>query len=116
MKAEINYTLKYYVDKAKEIEKMGAHILAIKDMSALLKPYAAKKLITALKNEISIPVHLHTHDTTGNGVATVLMAADAGVDIVDTAFNSMSGLTSQPALNSVVAALSIQIEILELIK
>ena len=78
------YSLKYYVDKAKEIEKMGAHILAIKDMSALLKPYAAKKLITALKDEISIPIHLHTHDTTGNGVATVLMAADAGVDIVDT--------------------------------
>jgi pyruvate carboxylase len=74
-------------------------------MSALLKPYAAKKLITALKNEVSIPIHLHTHDTTGNGVATVLMAADAGVDIVDTTFNSMSGLTSQPALNSIVAAL-----------
>jgi pyruvate carboxylase len=99
------YSLKYYVDKAKEIEKMGAHILAIKDMSALLKPYAAKKLITALKNEISIPIQLHTHDTTGNGVATVLMAADAGVDIIDTTFNSMSGLTSQPALNSIVAAL-----------
>ncbi|GAA0076278.1 pyruvate carboxylase [Clostridium sp. CTA-5] len=99
------YTLKYYVDKAKEIEKMGAHILAIKDMSALLKPYAAKKLIKALKDEISIPIHLHTHDTTGNGVATVLMAADAGVDIIDTTFNSMSGLTSQPALNSIVAAL-----------
>ena len=99
------YSLKYYVDKAKEIEKMGAHILGIKDMSALLKPYAAKKLITALKDEISIPIHLHTHDTTGNGVATVLMAADAGVDIVDTTFNSMSGLTSQPALNSIVAAL-----------
>ena len=99
------YSLKYYVEKAKEIEKMGAHILAIKDMSALLKPYAAKKLITALKDEISIPIHLHTHDTTGNGVATVLMAADAGVDIVDTTFNSMSGLTSQPALNSIVAAL-----------
>ena len=99
------YSLDYYVRKAKEIENMGAHILGIKDMSALLKPYAAKKLITALKNEISIPIHLHTHDTTGNGVATVLMAADAGVDIVDTAFNSMSGLTSQPALNSVVAAL-----------
>ncbi|WP_026886773.1 pyruvate carboxylase [Clostridium beijerinckii] len=99
------YSLKYYVDKAKEIEKMGAHILAIKDMSALLKPYAAKKLITALKNEVSIPIHLHTHDTTGNGVATVLMAADSGVDIVDTTFNSMSGLTSQPALNSIVAAL-----------
>jgi len=99
------YSLEYYVKKAKEIEKMGAHILGIKDMSALLKPYAAKKLITALKNEISIPIHLHTHDTTGNGVATVLMAADAGVDIVDTTFNSMSGLTSQPALNSIVAAL-----------
>lgn len=99
------YSLDYYVKKAKEIEKMGAHILGIKDMSALLKPYAAKKLITALKNEISIPIHLHTHDTTGNGVATALMAADAGVDIIDTTFNSMSGLTSQPALNSIVAAL-----------
>ena len=99
------YTLDYYVKFAKEIEKSGAHILGIKDMSALLKPYAALKLIRALKNEISIPIHLHTHDTTGNGVATVLMAAHAGVDIADTAFNSMAGLTSQPALNSVVAAL-----------
>ncbi|WP_461205244.1 pyruvate carboxylase [Clostridium sp. DL1XJH146] len=99
------YSLEYYVNKAKEIEKMGAHILGIKDMSALLKPYAAYKLIKALKSEISIPIHLHTHDTTGNGVATVMMAAEAGVDIVDTALNSMSGLTSQPALNSVVAAL-----------
>ncbi|MCT8976340.1 pyruvate carboxylase [Clostridium sp. CX1] len=99
------YTLEYYIKLAKEIEKTGAHILGIKDMSALLKPYAALKLIRALKNEISIPIHLHTHDTTGNGVATVLMAAHAGVDIVDTAFNSLSGLTSQPALNSVVAAL-----------
>ncbi|EPY2277033.1 pyruvate carboxylase [Clostridium sporogenes] len=99
------YNLQYYVDLAKEIEKTGAHILGIKDMSALLKPYATVKLIKALKNEISIPIHLHTHDTTGNGVATVLMAAHAGVDIVDTAFNSMSGLTSQPALNSIVAAL-----------
>lgn len=99
------YSLKYYVDLAKQIEASGAHILAIKDMSALLKPYAAHKLVKALKEEISIPVHLHTHDTTGNGVATILMAAEAGVDIVDTAFNAMSGLTSQPALNSVVAAL-----------
>ncbi|NLM04515.1 MAG: pyruvate carboxylase [Clostridiales bacterium] len=99
------YSLQYYVDMAKEIEKTGAHILGIKDMSALLKPYAADKLIRALKQEISIPIHLHTHDTSGNGIATILMAADAGVDIVDTAFNSMSGLTSQPALNSVVAAL-----------
>jgi pyruvate carboxylase len=99
------YSLKYYVNKAKEIENMGAHILGIKDMAGLLKPYAAAKLIKALKNEISIPIHLHTHDTSGNGVATLLMAAEAGVDIVDTAFNSMSGLTSQPALNSVVASL-----------
>ncbi len=99
------YSLKYYVNMAKEIEKMGAHILAIKDMAGLLKPYAATKLIKALKEEVSIPIHLHTHDTSGNGVATLLMAAEAGVDIVDTAFNSMSGLTSQPALNSIVAAL-----------
>lgn len=99
------YTLDYYVKKAKEIEKMGAHILGIKDMSALLKPYAAFKLIKALKEEISIPIHLHTHDTTGNGVATALLAAEAGVDIVDTAIDSMAGLTSQPSLNSIVAAL-----------
>ncbi|MDD3364527.1 MAG: pyruvate carboxylase [Syntrophomonas sp.] len=99
------YSLKYYIQTAKEIEKMGAHILGIKDMAGLLKPYAAKKLIRELKNEISIPIHLHTHDTSGNGVSTLLVAAEAGVDIVDTAFNSMSGLTSQPALNSVVAAL-----------
>ncbi|EYE87402.1 hypothetical protein Q428_13510 [Fervidicella metallireducens AeB] len=99
------YNLDYYITLAKEIEKTGAHILGIKDMSALLKPYAAYKLIKTLKESISIPIHLHTHDTTGNGVATILMAAEAGVDIVDTAFDSMSGLTSQPALNSVVAAL-----------
>ncbi|MBX4260072.1 pyruvate carboxylase [Clostridium estertheticum] len=99
------YNLDYYIKLAKEIEKTGAHILGIKDMSALLKPHAAFKLIKALKQEVGMPIHLHTHDTTGNGVATVLMAAQAGVDIVDTAFNSMSGLTSQPALNSVVAAL-----------
>lgn len=99
------YSIKYYVDLAKELEKTGCHIIAIKDMSGLLKPYASKKLITALKNEITVPIHLHTHDTTGNGVATILMAAEAGVDIADTAVNSMSGLTSQPALNSVVAAL-----------
>lgn len=100
------YTLKYYLNIAKEIEKMGAHVLGIKDMSGLLKPYAAAKLIRALKQEISIPIHLHTHDTSGNGVATVLMAAEEGLDIADTALSPMSGLTSQPALNSVVAALA----------
>ena len=100
------YSLKYYVNLAKKLERRGAHILAIKDMSALLKPMAADKLVRALKNEISIPVHLHTHDTSGNGVVTVYAAANAGVDIVDTAFNSMAGLTSQPPLNSVIAALN----------
>ncbi|MGN0658679.1 MAG: pyruvate carboxylase [Emergencia sp.] len=98
------YNLDYYIRMAKELEKRGSHILGIKDMSGLLKPMAAYKLVDALKQEISIPIHLHTHDTSGNGVATILMAAQAGVDIVDAAFNSMSGLTSQPALNSVVAA------------
>ena len=90
---------------AKELEHRGAHVLAIKDMSSLLKPLAAHKLITALKQEIGIPVHLHTHDTSGNGGATLMMAAMAGVDIVDAAFSSMAGLTSQPSLNSLVAAL-----------
>ena len=99
------YNLAYYVKMAQELEKRGTHILGIKDMSGLLKPMAAQKLISTLKQEIGIPIHLHTHDTSGNGVATILMAAQAGVDIVDAAFNSMSGLTSQPALNSVVAAL-----------
>jgi len=99
------YALQYYVKMAKEIERMGAHILAVKDMAGLLKPYAASKLIRALKQEISIPIHLHTHDTSGNGLATLLMAAEEGVDIVDTAMNPMAGLTSQPALNSVIAAL-----------
>lgn len=103
--SKTKYTLSYYVKMAKELEKRGAHILGIKDMSGLLKPTAASKLVGALKQEIGIPVHLHTHDTSGNGVATVLMAAQAGVDIVDAAFNSMSGLTSQPALNSIVASL-----------
>ncbi|MFW5979187.1 MAG: pyruvate carboxylase [Halanaerobium sp.] len=100
------YDLDYYVELAKGIEEMGAHILGIKDMAGLLKPYAAYELIKALKAEISIPIHLHTHDTSGNGGATLLMAAEAGVDIVDTAFNTMAGLTSQPPLNSIVAALT----------
>lgn len=104
-KSKTKYDLDYYIKTAKEIEKTGAHILGIKDMSSLLKPQAAYELVKALKSEVSIPIHLHTHDTSGNGIATVLMAAHAGVDIVDTAFNSMAGLTSQPALNSVVAAL-----------
>ncbi len=104
-KTKTKYTLDYYLETAKELERTGAHILGIKDMASLLKPEAAYQLIKELKKEIKIPIHLHTHDTSGNGIATLLMATLAGVDIVDAAFNSMSGLTSQPALNSVVAAL-----------
>jgi len=100
------YDLKYYINLAKEIERRGAHILGIKDMSGLLKPYAAYKLVSALKNEIGLPVHLHTHDTSGNGVATLLKAAEAGVDIVDTAISSLSSLTSQPSMNAIVTALA----------
>ena len=99
------YTLDYYVRMAKELEKRGAHLLCIKDMSGLLKPYAAKKLVTALKQEVGLPIHLHTHDTSGNQVAALLMAAEAGVDIVDAAFDSMASMTSQPSLNAVVTAL-----------
>ena len=99
------YTLEYYVNMAKELEKRGAHTLCIKDMSGLLKPYAAKKLIKTLKDEVGIPIHFHTHDTSGNQVAACLMAAEAGVDIVDLAVTSMSSLTSQPSMNSVCSAL-----------
>ena len=99
------YPLDYYVKLAKELERRGAHMLAIKDMSGILKPYAAKKLVSTLKQEIGIPIQLHTHDTSGNQVATCLLAAEAGVDVVDLAISSMSGMTSQPSLNAVVAAL-----------
>ena len=99
------YPLSYYVNLAKELEGMGAHILAIKDMAGLLKPLAGYKLVKALKDEIGIPVHLHTHDTSSNAGAMLLMACRAGVDIVDAALSSISGLTSQPNLNALVAAL-----------
>ena len=102
---EKKYTLDYYLKKAKEIEAMGCHILTIKDMAGLLKPYAAKTLITELKKELKIPVNLHTHDTTGSGVSTVLMAVEAGVDIADMAIESMSSLTSQPSMNTIVSML-----------
>ena len=103
--AKDKYTLKYYVDLAKELEHRGAHMLAIKDMSGLLKPYAAKNLVSTMKQEIGIPIHLHTHDTTGNQVAALLMAAEAGVDVVDAACAPLAGLTSQPSLDALVAAL-----------
>jgi pyruvate carboxylase len=100
------YSLNYYVNMAKELERRGVHILGIKDMSGLLKPYAAEKLVKTLKNEIGLPIHLHTHDTGGNGIATLLKAAEAGVDIVDTAISSLSSLTSQPSMNAIVTALA----------
>ncbi len=100
------YSLKYYTAKAKEVEKMGAHILAIKDMAGLCKPQAAYNLVQALKQEIGIPIHFHTHDTSGLNAASVIAAARAGVDIADLAVASLSGSTSQPNLNSVSAALA----------
>lgn len=97
------YTLQYYLDMARQLEDEGAHILAIKDMAGLLKPLAAELLVRELKKAVSIPIHLHTHDTAGIQAATYLKAIDAGVDIVDCALGALSGLTSQPNFNSVVA-------------
>ncbi len=99
------YDLAYYVALAKEIEATGAHVLGIKDMAGLLKPEAAKLLVRALKSEVGIPIHFHTHDTSGNSAASVLAAIESGVDAVDGAIDAMSGLTSQPNLGSIVAAL-----------
>ncbi|MFN2457812.1 MAG: pyruvate carboxylase [Chitinophagaceae bacterium] len=96
------YTLQYYKQFAKEIENSGAHILAIKDMSGLLKPSAAYELVSELKQTINIPVHLHTHDTSSLQSATYLKAIEAGVDVVDCCIGAMSGLTSQPNLNAIV--------------
>jgi pyruvate carboxylase len=99
------YSLKYYVKMAKELVKMGTHILAIKDMAGLCRPYAAHALVKALREEVGVPIHFHTHDTSGINASSILRAADAGVDIADAALASMSGMTSQPNLNSIVAAL-----------
>lgn len=99
------YNLDYYKNMAKELESAGAHILGIKDMAGLLKPQAAYTLISALKETVEIPIHLHTHDTSGNGIYTYAKAIEAGVDIVDTAVSAMSGLTSQPSANALYYAL-----------
>ncbi len=99
------YPLEYYVGMAKELENMGADVLAIKDMAGLLKPFAAEKLVKALKSETGLPIHLHTHDTSSNGVATLMMAAQAGCDVVDAALSSVSGLTAQPNMNALLATL-----------
>jgi len=99
------YTIDYYVNMARELEAAGSDIIGIKDMAGLLKPYAAYELIRALKENVKVPIHLHTHDTSGNGVATLLMASQAGVDIVDAALESMAGITSQPSLNAIIEGL-----------
>jgi pyruvate carboxylase len=99
------FSLAYYVRLAKELERMGAHFLAIKDMAGLCRPYAALKLVKTLREEVGLPIHFHTHDTSGIAAASILRAADAGVNVVDLAIASMSGSTSQPNLNSIVAAL-----------
>lgn len=99
------YTVNYYKDMARELENAGAHILAIKDMAGLLKPEAAYRLISELKDATNLPIHLHTHDTSGNGIYLYAKAIEAGVDIIDTALGSMAGLTSQPSANSLYYAM-----------
>ncbi|MEK5071266.1 pyruvate carboxylase [Sporosarcina sp. FSL K6-1508] len=99
------YTVGYYKEMAKELESAGAHILAIKDMAGLLKPEAAYRLVSELKATVDIPIHLHSHDTSGNGIYMYAKAIEAGVDIVDTALGSMAGLTSQPSASSLLYAL-----------
>ncbi|HEX4621253.1 MAG TPA: biotin/lipoyl-containing protein [Myxococcaceae bacterium] len=99
------YSLDYYAQLARRIEEMGAHFLCIKDMAGLLRPRAAGMLIDRLKETVRIPIHLHMHDTSGNGVAALLVAIDHGVHIVDVALASMAGLTSQPSMNALVSAL-----------
>lgn len=102
------YDLKYYLRMAKDLENAGAHILGVKDMAGLLKPYAATELIGALKDTVDIPIHLHTHDTSSLQTATYMKAIEAGVDVVDCAIGSLSGLTSQPSLNAVVEMMRFQ--------
>ena len=99
------YTIDYYIKLAKELKNIGAHIIAIKDMAGLLKPYAAKVLISELKEKIDLPIHLHTHDTSSIQSATYLQAIESGVDAIDCTMASFSGLTSQPNLNSIVEML-----------
>ncbi|MBV17410.1 MAG: pyruvate carboxylase, partial [Thalassospira sp.] len=100
-KSRPKYNLDYYVSMARELEKSGAHILGLKDMAGVLRPAAATELVKALKDTVNIPIHFHTHDTSGISAATVIAAIDAGVDAVDAAMDSMSGLTSQPNLGSI---------------
>jgi len=103
--ASRKYSLKYYVDLARQLQNAGVHILGIKDMAGVCRPRAASALVKALKEETGLPIHFHTHDTSGIGAASVLAAIEAGADAVDGALDAMSGLTSQPNLGAIVAAL-----------
>ena len=103
--ASNKFNLQYYLDLAKQLEDAGAHTLCLKDMAGLLKPYAAQELIPALKDAVDLPIHLHTHDTSSMQSATLLKAIEQDVDIVDACMSSMSGLTSQPNLNSLIASM-----------
>jgi pyruvate carboxylase len=102
--ARSKYTLDYYVKLAKELERLGAHMLAIKDMAGLCKPFAAGRLVKALRDEIGIPIHFHTHDTSGAALASALEAARHGASVVDAACGPFAGLTSQPNLNAIIEA------------
>ncbi|WP_425060308.1 Pyruvate carboxylase [Sporomusa carbonis] len=104
-KSRSKYDLAYYINIAKDLERAGAHILCIKDMAGLIKPEAAYRLVSALKESIDLPIHLHTHDTSGNGIYTCARAIDAGVDIVDVAISSLAGMSSQPSANTLYYAL-----------
>jgi pyruvate carboxylase len=104
--ARPKYNLKYYVNLAKQLEKAGAHILGIKDMAGVCKPRAARELVLTLKQEVGLPIHFHTHDTSGIAAASVLAAVEAGCDAVDGALDALSGLTSQPNLGAIAAALA----------
>src|SRR5260370_26252726 len=104
-KGRPKYSLKYYVTMAKQLEKLGTHFLAIKDMAGLCRPYAAFELVKTLREEVGVPIHFHTHDTSGINSASVLKASDARVDAADAAIAAMRGGTSQPNLNSIVATL-----------
>ena len=105
---QTKYNLKYYTQLAKDLENAGAHMIAIKDMAGLLKPYAATELVSALKDTVNVPIHLHTHDTSSLQTATYLKAIEAGVDVVDVALGGLSGLTSQPNFNAVVEMMKYQ--------
>jgi pyruvate carboxylase len=106
--ARDKYSLGYYVNLAKELEKRGTHLLGIKDMAGLCKPFAARALVRALRREVGLPIHFHTHDCAGGQVASLLLAAEEGVHVVDVAMAPFSGLTSQPSLHALVEALRLQ--------